>query len=38
MFRPQTFDELIPPDLGARAIVKFVEELDLTLFYASSSL
>ena len=35
MFRPQTFDELIPPDHRARAIVKFVEELDLTLFYAS---
>lgn len=33
IFRPQTFDELIPSDHRARAIVKFVEEMDLTLFY-----
>lgn len=35
IFRPQTFDELIPSDHRARAIVKFVEEMDLTLFYES---
>jgi hypothetical protein len=35
LFRPQTFDELIPSDHRARAIVKFVEEMDLALFYES---
>lgn len=35
VFRPQTFDELIPSDHRARSIVKFVEEMDLTLFYES---
>lgn len=35
VFRPQTFDQLIPPDHRARGIVKFVEELDLTSFYES---
>ena len=33
LFRPQTFDQLIPSDHRARGIVKFVEELDLTQFY-----
>jgi transposase len=33
LFRPQTFDQLIPSDHRARGIVKFVEELDLSLFY-----
>jgi len=35
VFRPQTFDELIPPDHRARGIVKLVEEMDLEHFYAS---
>ena len=35
VFRPQTFDELLPPDHRARAIVKFVEQLDLDGFYAT---
>ena len=35
MFRPQTFDQLIPPDHRARGIVKFVDEMDLTRFYNS---
>lgn len=35
IFRPQTFDELIPPDHRARGIVKFVEQMDLGPFYAS---
>lgn len=35
LFRPQTFDQLIPSDHRARGIVKFIEELDLTAFYAS---
>ena len=35
IFRPQTFDELIPPDHRARGIVKFVDEMDLAPFYAS---
>jgi transposase len=35
VFRPQTFDELIPPHHRARGIVKFVEELDLDAFYAT---
>lgn len=35
MFRPQTFDQLIPSDHRARGIVKFVEEMDLAGFYAS---
>jgi len=35
ILRPQTFDQLIPPDHRARSIVKFVEEMDLTLFYES---
>lgn len=35
VFRPQTFDELIPADHRARGIVKFVEELDLDAFYAT---
>lgn len=34
VFRPQTFDELIPPDHRARGIVKFVDEMDLEPFYA----
>ncbi|MBX3461570.1 MAG: IS1182 family transposase [Planctomycetes bacterium] len=34
VFRPQTFDELIPPDHRARGIVKFVDEMDLESFYA----
>ena len=33
ILRPQVIDELIPPDHRARAIVKFVEELDLDAFY-----
>jgi transposase len=35
VFRPQTFDELIPADHRARGIVKFVEEIDLDAFYAT---
>jgi transposase len=35
VFRPQSFDQLIPPDHRARAIVTFVDGLDLTLFYES---
>jgi transposase len=35
VFRPQTFDELIPPDHRARGIVKFVDEMDLEPFYVS---
>jgi transposase len=35
VFRPQTFDELIPPDHRARGIVKLVEQMDLESFYAS---
>jgi len=35
VFRPQTFDQLIPSDHRARGIVKFVEELDLAPFYTS---
>jgi transposase len=35
VFRPRTFDELIPPDHRGCAIVKFVEEIDLALFYGS---
>lgn len=35
IFRPQTFDQLIPPDHRARGIVKFVEQMDLDAFYAS---
>lgn len=35
LFRPQTFDQLIPPDHRARGIVKFIEELDLSAFYAT---
>lgn len=35
VFRPQIFDQLIPSDHRARGIVKFVEELDLKLFYES---
>lgn len=33
IFRPQTFDQLIPPEHRARSLVKFVEEMDLALFY-----
>lgn len=35
IFRPQTFDQLIPSEHRARSIVKFVEEMDLALFYDS---
>jgi transposase len=35
VFRPQTFDELLLADHRARAIVKFVEQLDLDAFYAT---
>lgn len=35
ILRPQVIDQLIPPDHRARAIVKFVEELDLSAFYAA---
>jgi transposase len=35
VFRPQTFDQLIPPEHRARSIVKFVEEMDLSKFYDS---
>lgn len=35
LFRPQTFDQLIPSDHRARGIVKFIEELDLSAFYAT---
>src|SRR5947207_3772078 len=34
ILRPQVIDHLIPCDHRARAIVKFVEEMDLTAFYA----
>jgi transposase len=34
IMRPQVIDELIPPDHRARAIVKFLEEMDLDAFYA----
>lgn len=33
ILRPQVIDELIPPDHRARAIVKFVEQMDLDAFY-----
>lgn len=33
IFRPQVIDELVPPDHRARAIVKFVEQMDLDAFY-----
>jgi transposase len=33
ILRPQVIDELIPSDHRARAIVKFVEQLDLDAFY-----
>jgi transposase len=33
ILRPQVIDELIGPDHRARAIVKFVEEMDLDAFY-----
>jgi|JRYL01.1.fsa_nt_gb transposase len=33
IFRPQTFDELIPSDHRARSIAKFVDEMDLSKFY-----
>ena len=32
--RPQIIDQLIPPDHRARAIVRFLEDLDLSEFYA----
>ena len=35
ILRPQVIDQLIPPDHRARALVKFVEELDLSAFYAA---
>jgi transposase len=35
MFRPQSFDQLIPPEHRARSIVKFLEEMDLSKFYES---
>jgi len=34
ILRPEVIDNLIPCDHRARAIVKFVEEMDLTAFYA----
>lgn len=34
ILRSQMIDELIPPDHRARAIVAFVEQLDLSAFYA----
>lgn len=34
ILRPQVLDELIPPDHRARAIVKFLEQMDLEAFYA----
>jgi len=34
ILRPQVIDQLIPPDHRARAIVKFIEEMDLSAFYA----
>ena len=34
ILRPQVIDQLIPPDHRARAIVKFVEQMDLAAFYA----
>src|SRR5262245_4805760 len=33
ILRPQVIDELIPSDHRARAIVKFVEQMDLDAFY-----
>jgi transposase len=33
ILRPQVIDELVPPDHRARAIVKFVEQMDLDAFY-----
>ena len=35
ILRPQVIDQLIPPDHRARAIVKFVEQMDLDAFYAA---
>ncbi len=32
ILRPQVIDRLIPPDHRARAIVKFVEQLELEAF------
>src|SRR5215813_8260214 len=34
ILRPQVIDQLIPPDHRARAIVKFLEQMDLDAFYA----
>ncbi len=34
ILRPQVIDKLIPPDHRARAIVSFVDEMDLSDFYA----
>lgn len=34
ILRPQVFDQLIPADHRARAIVKFLEQMDLSAFYA----
>lgn len=34
ILRPQVIDQLIPPEHRARAIVKFVEQMDLSAFYA----
>jgi len=34
ILRPQVIDQLIPPDHRARAMVKFIEQLDLEAFYA----
>lgn len=35
ILRPQVIDQLIPPDHRARAIVKFIELMDLDAFYAA---